>query len=103
MLSTMSLDFMQFDKPVINTVFGNPSNGLYDDQRFLNYAHIATVVASHATAIAKDAEALLEQVLSYLAAPSKDALHRKALLDLQVSKPLEGTGKRIATTLYQWA
>jgi hypothetical protein len=34
MLSTMSLDFIQFDKPVINTVFGSATNGLYDDQRF---------------------------------------------------------------------
>ncbi|MBX9808561.1 MAG: hypothetical protein K2X95_12285, partial [Flavobacteriaceae bacterium] len=37
MCSTMSLDFMLFDKPVINTVFGNSENGLYNDQRFLKY------------------------------------------------------------------
>ena len=34
MLSTMSLDFMLHGKPVINTVMGNGSNGLGDDQKF---------------------------------------------------------------------
>ena len=44
MCSTMSLDFMLFDRPVINTVFGNPENRLYDDQRFLNYDHYKKVI-----------------------------------------------------------
>ena len=50
----MSLDFIQFGKPIINTVFGNATNGLYDDQRFLKYEHIVNVVNSNATKIAKN-------------------------------------------------
>lgn len=102
MLSTMSLDFIQFDKPVINTVFGNSENGLYDDQRFLNYAHIVNVVNSNATKIVKNEDELITAINSYLENPKLDSENRQRLLKLQVSKPLKDTGKRIAETLYKW-
>lgn len=103
MLSTMSLDFMQFDKPVINTVFGNSENGLYDDQRFLNYAHIVNIVNSNATKIARNQEELINSINLYLENSNLDSENRKQLLNLQVSKPLSNTGKRIAETLFKWA
>lgn len=103
MLSTMSLDFIQFDKPVINTVFGNAENGLYNDQRFLNYAHIVNVVNSKATKIVRNQEALVTAINHYLKNPNLDSENRKQLLQLQVTKPLPDTGKRIAQTLLQWA
>jgi hypothetical protein len=102
MLSTMSLDFIQLDKPVINTVFGNPENGLYDDQRFLNYAHIVNVVDSKATKIVKNEDELINGINLYLENPKKDSDNRKRLSELQVSKPLQNTGKRIAETLLKW-
>lgn len=103
MLSTMSLDFIQFDKPVVNAVFGNVNNGLHDDQRFLQYAHIVNVVNSKATKIAKNEKELIVDINTYLSTPTLDANYRNNLLQLQVSKPLEGTGKRIAETLLEWA
>ncbi len=103
MLSTMSLDFIQFGKPVINTVFGNAENGLYNDQRFLDYAHIVNVVNSKATQIAKNESELVSAINLYLDNPEKDAQNRQELLQLQVSKPLAGTGKRIAQTLFEWS
>lgn len=103
MLSTMSLDFIQFDKPVINTVFGNSENGLYDDQRFLNYIHIVNVVNSNATKIVKNKLELIQSINNYLDNPDLDKESRKDLLQLQVSKPLFETGKRIAQTLKEWA
>lgn len=102
MLSTMSLDFMQFDKPVINTVFGNPKNGLYDDQRFLNYAHILNVVNSNATKIVKNQEELINAINLYLENSDLDSENRKQFIKMQVSKPLPNTGKRIAETLLKW-
>jgi hypothetical protein len=102
MLSTMSLDFIQFDKPVINPVFGNLENGLYDDQRFLNYAHIENVVNSKATKVVKDETSLIEAIKIYLNNPNLDSENRMELLKLQVSKPLFETGKRIAQTLKAW-
>lgn len=102
MLSTMSLDFIQFDKPVINTVFGNNQNGLYDDQRFLNYAHIDHLEKSGATRIVKNEQELLEAIHLYYFNPEVDWLKRKKLLELQVSRPVEGTSKRIVDILLKW-
>ncbi|PIX10159.1 MAG: hypothetical protein COZ75_03025 [Flavobacteriaceae bacterium CG_4_8_14_3_um_filter_34_10] len=99
MCSTMSLDFMLFDKPVINTVFGNASNGLYNDQRFLNYGHYKKVVESGAVTIAKNEEELIAQMNEALANPDERTEQRKAMIDLQISKDLVGTSKRIAAYL----
>ena len=103
MCSTMSLDFMLFDKPVINTVFGNETNGLYNDQRFLNYDHYKKVVESGAVTIAKNETELITQINEALANPTLRSLQRKGMIDLQISKELLGTSKRIAETLKQWA
>jgi hypothetical protein len=69
-------DFMLFDKPVINTVFGNLENGLYNDQRFLNYDHIK-VIDSGAVTIAKDEKELVEQMNEALANPAGRSFQRK--------------------------
>lgn len=102
MCSTMSLDFMLFDKPVINTVFGNPENGLYDDQRFLNYVHYKKVVDSQSVSIAKNEIELIRQINQALDNPKERATQRKEMIDLQISESLEGTSKRIALTLAHW-
>ncbi|MBC7845884.1 MAG: hypothetical protein H7Y10_05285 [Flavobacterium sp.] len=99
MCSTMSLDFMLFDKPVINTVFGNQENGLYNDQRFLNFGHFKKVVESQSVTIAKNEIELINEINSALSNPNQRAAERKAMIDLQVSEPLEGTSKRITTIL----
>lgn len=99
MCSTMSLDFMLFDTPVINTVFGNPENGLYNDQRFLNYDHFKKVVDSGSVSIAKNETELIDQINLALNNPKERTTQRKAMIDLQISEPLLGTSKRIATTL----
>ncbi|MRX67893.1 UDP-N-acetylglucosamine:LPS N-acetylglucosamine transferase [Flavobacterium resistens] len=99
MCSTMSLDFMLFDKPVVNTVFGNLENGLYNDQRFLNYVHYKKVIDGNAVTIAKDKKELIEQINLALNHPKERELERKAMIDLQIGQDLEGTSKRIASTL----
>lgn len=102
MCSTMSLDFMLFDTPVINTVFGNKENGLYNDQRFLNYGHFKKVVDSQSVTIAKNKEELIVQINAALGNPKERTTQRKAMIDLQISEPLLGTSKRIATTLFHF-
>lgn len=99
MCSTMSLDFMLFDKPVINTVFGNLENGLYNDQRFLNFDHYKNVVDSRAVTISKNEKELVQQINEALKNPEKRKKERKALINLQVSKSLLGTSTRIAEVL----
>lgn len=103
MCSTMSLDFMLFNKPVINTVFGNESNGMYNDQRFLNYGHYKKVAESGAVTIAKNERELIAQMNEALANPSQRTVQRKAMIAMQISKELIGTSKRIAETLRQWS
>ncbi|MES2559936.1 MAG: hypothetical protein V4590_09365 [Bacteroidota bacterium] len=99
MCSTMSLDFMLFDKPVINPVFGNPQNGLYNDQRFLKYAHYERVAESGAVIIAQTPEALREALEESLHQPQLRDEQRKALLNIQIGAPLEGTSERLAIAL----
>jgi hypothetical protein len=99
MCSTMSLDFMLFDKPVINTVFGNLQNGLYNDQRFLNYNHYKKVIDGNAVTIAKDKQELIDQINQTFNNPEERKADRKAMIDLQIGKNLDGTSERIAKTL----
>jgi len=101
MCSTMSLDFMLFDKPVINTVFGDRANGLYNDQRFLNYNHYKKVVDSQSVTIAKNEAELISQINQALEHPKERTTQRETMIDLQISEPLEGTSKRIVTILSQ--
>tara|TARA_R100000935_G_scaffold16940_4_gene33464 strand:+ start:25387 stop:26802 length:1416 start_codon:yes stop_codon:yes gene_type:complete len=103
MCSTMSLDFMIFDKPVINPVFGNEKNGLYDDQRFLKFGHYEKVVESGAVKIAKDKKSLIEAINFYLENPAVHQVERKELISMQIGKPLEGTSERISLLLKEIA
>lgn len=102
MLSTMSLDTMLFDKPVINTVFGDGDNGLKNDQRFLKYAHIKKVVESTAVTVAKNEDELITALNTCLKTPLYKIEAQKKLTALQIGKPLEGTSNRIAATLRSW-
>jgi len=99
MLSTMSLDFMMFDKPVINIIFGTENNGLYNDQRFVAYEHIRIMLQTNATKLAKTLPELIQYINQYLNDGAIDASNRKDLIQIEVGKPLEGTSKRIAETL----
>ncbi len=99
MASTMSLDFMLFDKPVVNVAFGNEKNGLFDDQIFFNYLHYQYVLDSGAVIPATDKETLFNALDESLSYPEKRKNQRKELLDLEIGKPLEGTSKRIVNVL----
>jgi len=100
MLSTMSLDIMLFGKPVVNIIFGNGANGLADDQRFLNYAHLKYLADSNATYIAKTEEELIEAISRAIACPDEKDQFRHNLLNLEIGQPLTGTSERISGTLY---
>lgn len=103
MCSTMSLDFMLFDKNVINPVLGNSQNKLYDDQKYLSYKHYEAVVESGAVDIAKSENELIDFINENMENPNRKLQNQKKILELQIGKPLKGTGKRIAETLRQWS
>ncbi len=100
MCSTMSLDFMIFDKPVINQTLGSKTNGLFNDQKYLNYAHYKKVVESGAVNIVKTKEELIESINTALKKPLEKKKERKELLNLQMGgNSLKGTSKRIVSAL----
>jgi hypothetical protein len=99
-LSTITLDAFLFDKPVINPVFGNNQNELFDDQKFLHYAHLAKLVESNSTIIAKNEIEFLEAINKMLSLQDDKKSEREKFLNLQISEPLKGTSNRIATTLF---
>lgn len=99
MLSTMSLDNMLFQKPVINSVFGNGENGLKNDQRFFNYAHIKKVIDGNAIWIAKDEKELIEAINGYLQNPNLKLQEQNNMIQLQIGKPLLGTSANIVNIL----
>lgn len=102
MLSTMSLDFLLFNKPVINTVFGNEKNGLYNDQKFLKYQHLKYVINSKAVSIATTEEELHQYLTEAIENPNKRQKNRKNLINLEIGKPLKGTSKRIVKALKEF-
>ncbi|MBU3822731.1 hypothetical protein KO566_11710 [Flavobacteriaceae bacterium XHP0103] len=99
MCSTMNLDFALFDKPVINTTFGNKTNGLYNDQRFLKYGHLKHLIEKGLICVAKNEEELITHINQVLDNPKQVWEKRKKLIDLQISKPLEGTSERMVDAL----
>lgn len=98
-LSTITLDAFIFDKPVINPVFGNVQNQLFDDQRFLNYAHLSKLVESNSTDIVRNENEFLIAINKILSLNDDKKNKREKFLNLQISKPLVGTSKRIAYVL----
>jgi len=102
MCSTMSLDIMLFDKPVINSVFGNKNNGLYNDQKYLNYVHYDKVVNRGAVVVAKNEAELISAINIELKTPQIRANQRRELLKLEIGKPLQETSKRIVEELKEF-
>lgn len=98
-LSTITLDAFIFDKPVINPVFGNAQNKLFDDQKFLNYAHLTKLVESHSTTIVKNEKEFSTSINNILRDHDNKKGEREKFLKLQIGKPLEGTSKRIVESL----
>jgi hypothetical protein len=102
-LSTITLDSFIFDKPVINPVFGNKRNKMFDDQKFLKYEHLSKLVESNASEIVKDEEEYLNAINKILVGLDDKKSQRQQFNAMQIGKPIEGTSKRIAETLYKWS
>ena len=101
-LSTITLDSFIFNKPVINPVFGNERNGMFNDQKFLKYEHLTKLVDSQSSIIVKNEQEFLNAVNHLLNNRDIQFNYRENFKKLQIGKPLEGTSKRIAETLYKW-
>ncbi|MES2863889.1 MAG: hypothetical protein V4666_07205 [Bacteroidota bacterium] len=101
-LSTISLDASLFNKPVINPVFGNVENGMFDDQKYLKYLHLDNVVKTNAVTIAKNEEELLQAINLCLSNPTHKNKEQQDLIKLQIGKPIENTSKNLVEVLSKW-
>lgn len=98
-LSTITLDSFIFNKPVVNPVFGNENNNLFDDQKFLRYKHLEMLVDSNSSDIVKTETEYIIALNNLLSGIDNKAKERKEFLSLEISKPLEGTSTRIVEIL----
>jgi hypothetical protein len=100
-LSTIILDGFLFDKPSICPVFGNKEKGFDNAIKFLDYAHLQQVEDSKAVIIVKEQSEYLNAIDRVLKNPEALIKEQKKFVALEIGKPLEGTSKRIATTLFR--
>jgi hypothetical protein len=100
-LSTIILDGFLFDKPSICPVFGSKEKGLDNIEKFLSYAHLKEVEDSKAVVIVKAESKFMEAVNTILKNPEALLNGQKKFVELEIGKPLEGTSKRIASTLFR--
>ena len=101
MLSTMSLDFMLFDKPVVNPVMGNSDNGLYQDQEYLGYKHIQCLVSSGSTYVVNDEASMIAAIRSCLEGNGPSLVNMANFKEQQIGEPLVGTSRRLVDALYK--
>ena len=102
MVSTMSIDFMIFEKPVIFPVFGNGVNGLYDDRRFLSYKHLVHVVESKSVKISHNEKELLESINKTIKNTKELLKEQNNLLKLEIGKPIVGTSAELVKALFEF-
>ena len=98
-LSTVTLDAFLFNKEVINPVFGNQKNELFDDQKFLKYRHLSHLVRSEASFIVKNEKEFLDAINFLLTKEDGREFQRNLFLREQIGKPLKNTSKRLVTAL----
>jgi hypothetical protein len=104
--STMTLDFAIRDRPVVNVAFdvnSPPPFGVSLWDHHYQFEHYQPVIELGAARFPRNAPALAADVTAYLADPSLDAHGRRALVDLQVGRPVGQSSSCIADTLQRLA
>ncbi|MEM6325522.1 MAG: hypothetical protein AAF791_00255 [Bacteroidota bacterium] len=105
--STVSLELMMYDKPVINLGFDPPGSGVphaYRWIRHIEFDHYRPVAASGGTMVAYSPEQLREYLHRGLAHPEADRAARRAFIDATFGDTLDGhAGERVAHKLLHLA
>lgn len=103
--STVTLDFAHSDKPVVNVALGGSDAefGGFDDSVYYRFEHYRAVLDLQAARLARTSAELVAAINSYLIDRSLDAAGRRALVDLQTPRPLEGTSERIVGSIASMA
>jgi hypothetical protein len=105
--STVSLELMMRDKPVINIGFDPPGSHLphcYRWVRHIEFDHYRAVAQSGATMVARNVEDMRTMIRKALADPRGGSLHRRAFIRRMFGNTLDGnSGRRVAEKLLQLA
>lgn len=105
--STVSLELMMYDKPVINLGMEPPGSELPYYARFarhVGYDHYAPVVASGAVMAARSVTDLQQMIKLGLSEPDRDNTARREFLDTMFGNTLDGhSGERVAEALLRLA
>lgn len=96
--STISIDAVAFDKPVVIVAFDGWEKLPYAQsvKKFLDYDHIKNLTVTGFCRIAHNESELIKQISSYLKDPSLDRQGRKLLFEEQICKSDGKSGRRIA-------
>lgn len=101
--STVTLELMMLDKPVINLAFEPPGSALPHYMRFsrhIDYEHYRPVAASGGVMVARSVEELKTMILRGLAQPDADCEARRRFTRAMFGGTLDGgSGRRVAQTL----
>ncbi len=105
--STVSLELMALDKPVINLGFEPPGSNLPHWTRFsrhVEYEHYRPVVESGGVMVARSLEDLWVMIYRGLTSPQADSNHRRGFIQAMFDNVLDGcSGERVADKLVQLA
>lgn len=105
--STVSLELLIHDKPVINLDFDPPGSSLpwcLGYQRHIRFDHFRPIAESGATMVASSVDDMRRFLARALTEPSLDQAHRRTLLERSFGAMLDGrSGDRVAATLAQLA
>jgi hypothetical protein len=101
--STVSLELMMLDKPVINLGLEPPGRRLPGHIRFsryVEYEHYRPVVDSGGVRVARSLDELRDLIRRGLAEPDRDGPQRRAFIQQMFDGTLDGkAGRRVAETL----
>ena len=105
--STVSLELMMYDKPVINLGMEPPGSSLPYYARFtrhVGYEHYVPVAASGGVMVAESVTDLENKIYRGLTNPAADKPNRKAFLNEMFDDTLDGrSGERVAEALLKLA
>ncbi|MDP3726662.1 MAG: CDP-glycerol glycerophosphotransferase family protein [bacterium] len=104
--STLTLDCVCFDKPLVNVAFGalhNPRNGKDTTPLLYTQDHYSWVLETNAVDVANSEKELLESINMYLLNPSRKKREREQLLQKLCYKVDGRSSERIANILIKTA
>lgn len=105
--STVSLELLLFDKPVINLDFDPPGSALPEClgyRRHIRFDHYWPVAQSGAVMVTRSSEDMKTMLQRGLSSPEADREPRRAFLEGMFGETLDGrSGRRVAETLLRLA